>query len=238
MKLWITLIVVVAVLIGAFAYTKRADAPETATTTPSVATTTNTIPTGVMEDGAGGPEASRGVLLDGTYTLDITSSEVGWMGSKTLIKNYKDNGTLSFASGSVVVTNGNVTSGDFVIDMNSFTVTSTSNQKATGDMLESHLKSADFFDVPTYPTATIKVRNVVNGTVSADVTIKGITKTISFPATISQDGTVITGSAKMTLDRTNWDIRYGSTKFFGDLGNAVIDDKVEILLSLRATKAE
>lgn len=235
MKLWITLIIIAVVLIGGFAYTKRAQAPETATTTPSVATTTESAPAGVMEDGAGGPEVA-GVLVDGTYTLDTEKSKVGWTGSKTLIKNYTDHGTLSFTSGSTVVANGHVTSGDFVIDMNSFAVSSTSNTKATGEMLAGHLKSADFFDVATYPTATVKVKNVVNNTVTADVTIKGITKTISFPATISQDGTALVGSATLTLDRTNWDIRYGSTKFFGDLGNSVIDDKVLLDLTLYATK--
>lgn len=237
MKLFIVLAIIVVLGLGGWMYTSRNS--DTATTTPDVATTTETTtttPTPVMEDGAGGPEVARGVYIDGSYTLETGLSSINWTGSKTLIKNYKDSGTLSFSSGSVVVSNGNVTGGTFTIDMDSFNVTSTSNTKATGDMLENHLKSEDFFEVATYPTATVEINNVVNGIVSADVTIKGVTKTISFPATITQDGMALTGSAAITIDRTLWNIQYGSTKFFGDLGNSVIDDKVTLMLTLRATK--
>lgn len=236
MKIFIAIVIIAVIGLGGWYYTSQKDG-ETATTTPEVATTTDTtIQTPVMEDGAGGPEAVRGAYMDGTYSLNVDTSSVAWVGSKTLIKNYKDDGTLSFTAGSVVVSNGNVTGGNFTIDMNSLEVSSTSNTKATSDQLEGHLKSEDFFEVETYPTATIALKNVINGIVTADVTIKGVTKTISFPATIAQEGNTLNGSAKLTIDRTLWNLQYGSTKFFGDLGNNVIDDKVELTLTLHATK--
>lgn len=237
MKIFIAIVIIAVIGLGGWMYTSRNDA-DTATTTPDVATTTTDTtptPTPVMEDGAGGPPTTRGSYIDGTYALDIDTSSVAWVGSKTLVKNYEDKGTLAFSAGSVVVSNGNITDGKFTIDMNSFAVTST-GKGSDNDKLEGHLKSEDFFEVATYPTATVEINNVVNGIVSADVTIKGVTKTISFPATIAQDGMALTGSAAITIDRTLWDIQYGSTKFFGDLGNNVIDDKVTLLLTLRATK--
>jgi len=239
--LWIILAVVVVAILGFWLYSRNANKP--AETEDDVATTTEEealFPeaTPVMEDGAGGPPVeTRGEYTDGSYALQTEQSSIAWTGYKTLIKNYEDHGTLAFTSGSVVVANGNITSGEFVVDMSSLTVSSTSNTKATGEMLEGHLKSPDFFEIDTYPTASIKVRNVINGIVTADVTIKGTTKIISFPATITQDGDTLSATAKLSIDRALWDIRYGSESFFDNLGNNVIGDKVDLELTLVATKA-
>ncbi|MCR4274700.1 MAG: YceI family protein [Candidatus Campbellbacteria bacterium] len=179
-------------------------------------------------------QGSVGTLTDGVYALDVEKSSLTWTGSKTLIKEYFDNGTLSFKEGSVIVTGGTLVAGSFVVDMKSFKTISTSNQKVPGSALETHLKSADFFDVATYPIATVGIKSVENGIVKADVTIKNVTKEVSFPATISQDGKTLSGTASLTLDRTLWDIRYGSGKFFSDLGDKVISDSVKIDLTLVA----
>lgn len=239
--LWIILAVVVVVILGFWLYSRSTNKPaeteETASTTSE--TDTAALPQeAVMEDGAGGPPVEeRGSYTDGTYTLDTEQSSVAWTGYKTLIKNYADHGTLAFSSGSVVVGNGNITGGEFVVDMNSLAVSSTSNTKATTDMLLGHLKSPDFFEVDTYPTATVVVKNVVHGVISADVTIKGTTKTISFPATITESGTTLSATAKLSIDRSLWDIRYGSGTFFDNLGDNIIGDKVDLELTLVATKA-
>ncbi|GMU73851.1 MAG: hypothetical protein AMXMBFR44_0500 [Candidatus Campbellbacteria bacterium] len=190
------------------------------------------------------PEAQEPVdgsvseLQDGTYELATTQSSIEWTGSKTLIKDYYDTGTLAFSNGSVSVSGGAIVDGAFTVDMNSFAVLSTSNTKVPGSNLAGHLKSADFFDIATYPTATIDLVSVVDGTVTADVTIKGITKQVTFPAVITQEGNTITASAQTTIDRTLWDIRYGSSKFFGELGDNVINDNVDLKLSLVATKTQ
>lgn len=120
--------------------------------------------------------------------------------------------------------------------MNSFVVLSTSSTGGTGSMLENHLKSDDFFSVATYPTATVALKNVVNGVVTADVTIKDITKTISFPAIITETSTALSATATLSIDRTLWDVRYGSGTFFDNLGDNIIGDKVELVLTLSATR--
>lgn len=208
--------VIVILLVGGWYFMSRktAQAPEdTATTTPQT--------------------GSIGTFSDGTYTLDVQKSSVGWTGSKTLIKEYFDKGVISFKEGSVVVTGGSIAAGSFIIDMKSLATLSTG--KGEGESaLAGHLKSADFLDVEKYPIATVGIKKVADGVVTADVTLKGITKEVSFPATISQDGKTLSGTASFTIDRTLWDIRYGSTKFFGDLGNNVISDSVQIDLTLVA----
>ncbi len=213
------LAVVVAMILGGWWYASKSDTPAPENTTETETTM-----------------GSVSTLEDGVYTLNTTESNVAWTGRKTLIKDYYDHGTIAFSSGSVVVTDGALVAGSFVVDINSIAVSSTGKGMGT-DMLTNHLKSADFFDAATHPTATVGLVSVdADGTVTADVTIKGITQRVTFPATIAQDGTTITGTADLTIDRTLWDIRFGSTKFFGDLGDNTVGDEVALTLTLVAQK--
>ncbi len=237
------LIAIVVVLLGLWALkANRADAPtDTSTTTPATTTavtngTTNTTAPVSPASPAVGP--SQGNLVDGGYTLSADESLISWKGNKPLIPGYIDTGTLNLKSGSTVkVVNGNITEGDFFIDMDSLKVTTTSNTKIAADKLESRLRSEDFLSIAAYPNAHFVIKNVTNGTVTGDLTIKNITKTITFPAKIeSETPTRIVADASVVLNRTNWDIRYGSGSFFEDLGDSIIDDKVAIDLHLVATK--
>ena len=212
--IWV--LVVVILLVGGWYFMSRktVEAPnDTATTTPQ--------------------QGSVALLTDGAYTLNTQKSSLTWTGSKTLIKDYFDSGTISFKEGSVVVTNNSVAAGSFIVDMK--TLAGLSTGKGEGEsMLTTHLKSPDFFDVEQYPITTIGIKSVENGIVIADVTIKGITQEVTFPATITQTDKTIAGTASFTIDRTLWDIRWGSSKFFSDLGDNVVSDSVKIDLNLVA----
>ena len=104
--------------------------------------------------------------------------------------------------------------------------------------LESHLKSDDFFSVENHKEA-IFLMTIVSETAkneysfSGDLTIKGITHSITFPGSINKndDGTYTAG-AKAGIDRTLWDVRYGSGKFFEDLGDKMIFDNIDLTLDL------
>jgi polyisoprenoid-binding protein YceI len=121
--------------------------------------------------------------------------------------------------------------------MDSLAVTSSSNVKVAAEKLEEHLRSDDFFSIETYPEARFVIKNVSAGMVTGDLTVKSITKTITFPAKIvSESDARIVADASIILNRANWDIRYGSGSFFEDLGDSLIDDKVGITLHLVATK--
>lgn len=238
--IYIIIGVVVIILVGMWAV-NRADAPandematSTASTTPLAATsvTIGSTPEPTV------PVASRprGDFADGNYVLSTDASVVGWIGRKPRVFGYEDTGTLKLSGGSIVVADGHIVSGDFTIDMATLTTDSTSNTRTPADRLTEHLKSDDFFAVETYPTVTFKIRNVINGVVSGDLTVKGITKTISFPATISADGDTLSAKAAITLNRAQWDIRYGSGSFFENLGDNLIADEVSITLDLVASK--
>jgi polyisoprenoid-binding protein YceI len=171
--------------------------------------------------------ASPLVLVDGAYVLDPVSSSMQWQGKKTLIKDYIDNGTIRLSKGSVTIRDGAVASGSLTVDM--ATIAATSTGRGTGqDALSKHLKSADFFDVTKYPTATFAltsfVRQLEDYLVVGTLTIKGISKPISFPATLTGADGVLTLAGSAKVDRSQYDVKFGSGKFFSDLGDNIIDD--------------
>ncbi len=178
----------------------------------------------------------------GNYAVATEESTVQWQGSKTLIANYKDNGILKIESGNLIAAeDGNVT-GTIIFDMT--TIAATSTGRGTGeDMLSNHLKSDDFFSVETYPTAEFTIKKAepategsASHTITGDLTIKGITHEISFPATVGMKDGQLVANATVTLDRTLWDVRFGSDKFFDNLANNVIDDNFIVTFALIANK--
>jgi len=168
-----------------------------------------------------------------TYTVDAAKSTITWLGKKVTGSH---NGTISLKSGSLIVDGKNVTGGSFVIDMASI-------KDADGsEKLEGHLKADDFFGSAKFPTSTFVITKVAgsgaNLTVTGNLTIKGIVKPLTFPATVTTngDGTVSALAGKITVDRTKYDIRYGSKSFFDSIGDKAIDDNFEISVKLVAKK--
>jgi polyisoprenoid-binding protein YceI len=133
--------------------------------------------------------------------------------------------------------------GSFVIDMSTIEVLDLSgNMKAK---LTGHLNSADFFDVENHQEASFKITKVVSrGTpgsykVEGDLTIKGITKELTLPIVQmqeSEDGVTTSDDIQIIIDRTDFDIRYGSGTFFGNLGDKTIYDDFELTVNLKATR--
>jgi polyisoprenoid-binding protein YceI len=123
------------------------------------------------------------------------------------------------------------------MDMTSITVL---DQEGGGKTkLEGHLKSDDFFGVEKYPTSTLVVTKTVSKgegqyAVTADLTIKGITHPINFDAVLKLGSDRATVTADLKIDRTLYDVRYGSGKFFDDLGDKTIDDIFELNVKIVA----
>ncbi len=179
------------------------------------------------------------------YQVNTTSSMVSWEGAKPTGTH---TGTLSVSDGSVSVTDGKVSAGSFTLDMNSINVTDLEGGKKAG--LESHLKGMkddnadDFFNVRKHPTATFeitKVTNLLNDTeanhlIYGNLTLKGISKEIQFKAQIDvTDAMVNVSSPQFTIDRTLWEIKYGSPSFFEGLKDKAINNEIALSIALSAS---
>lgn len=167
--------------------------------------------------------------------IDKEKKEVNTDKSKVVWKGYKvtgsHEGTISIKSGAFVFEEDKLTGGEFVIDM--ATINSTDLEGEYKGKLDGHLKSDDFFGVENHPTASLVFTEVTASgknsyNVTADLTIKGKTNPVSF--TISVYGNKATASLK--VDRTKYDVRYGSTSFFDNLKDKAIYDEFDLVVDL------
>lgn len=164
--------------------------------------------------------------------VDPAASQIIWKGYKVTGEHA---GTIKIKEGTLDYKDGVLTGGNFMIDMNSIVCTDLTGEYA--QKLEGHLKSADFFGVEKYPTAQLVLTNVVaNGVnrykVTADLTIKETTKPVKFIATITEkDGKKI-ATTDIQIDRSEYDVRYGSGSFFDSLGDKTIYDEFDLSVSL------
>jgi polyisoprenoid-binding protein YceI len=159
------------------------------------------------------------------YKVDTTKTKVVWTGTKVTGKH---TGNITMANGTIKYNGKVVTGGSFEFDMTSITCTDLT-EKEWNDKLIGHLKSDDFFGVAKFPTSKFEITKVVaktgdNYDVTGNLTIKGITNEITFPAVIKASETAIIAVAKITVNRTKFDIKYGSASFFDNVGDKAISD--------------
>lgn len=175
-----------------------------------------------------------------TYSVNTEKSKVEWFAEKVTGKH---NGEVNVKSGKMENNHGKLT-GSVTMDMSSIVVTDLEGKYK--EKLENHLKSEDFFSVEEFSTAIFNITSVEplknaseggeNFKVSGDLTIKGITNPISFPANIQFNGTGMTASGTMVIDRSKYNVRYGSPSFFADIGDKAIYDEFKLKFDLNASK--
>ena len=157
-----------------------------------------------------------------SFKVNSAESTLEWEGGK--ITGSTHTGLIDVKEGYFQLQDGAFTAGQFTIDMASMTNTDLGGEY--GDKLMGHLKSDDFFSVATYPTAMLEIvssTRFVDGraTVQANATIKGHTERVSFDVVRNGDAF----DAELVLDRSKFDVRYGSDSFFDNLGdNVILDD--------------
>lgn len=183
-----------------------------------------------------GPAKAKGRV----YNAVIEKSELTWNGKKVTGEH---SGTIGLKSGNLTVNKDKVTGGKFVIDMNSIKVTDITDPEYNGKLV-GHLKSDDFFGVEKFPTATFEIKALApiakaaagkpNYKVNGLLTIKGITKPVQFPATITVKNGVATAKADVTINRAQYDVKYGSESFFGSLGDKAIMDDFTVSFNVTA----
>ena len=164
-----------------------------------------------------------------TKKVDAAKSSINWLAKKVTGQH---NGTVNLKEGVLVFKGAKLVGGSFTADMTSLTSTD-----LTGEWLgklNGHLKSEDFFSTEKFPTATLVFKTIAKKgadvyAVTADLTIKGITKPVSFELTTTANS----ATTKFMVDRTVYDIRYGSKSFFESIGDKAIDNEFELTVALK-----
>lgn len=172
----------------------------------------------------------------GTYRVDTEKSVLSWEGHRFF--GGKHTGTIDLQSGTLQVSDGKLSGGTFAIDMNSIKVTDIQGDPA--QRLAAHLKTEDFFDAANHPQATFQLKHIdyadeKRAALVGDITIRGITQQISFPAEITIEGTQVHAVGNgIRVDRTVHESHYGSVKFFRDLGRKIVHDEFVLNVELVA----
>lgn len=172
------------------------------------------------------------------FVLDTLNSNVEWKGYKVFkSENTSHFGTIKFESGDVTIKDGKLESGKFVADMASLTSEDLKNKKDDLEKLNGHLKSADFFEVEKFPTASYEITKVspasegdYNTVLDGNLTVKGITKPIQFKANVAVNG------AEVSIATEPKDImreEFG-VKFQSPAANGVIKNEVTLQIKVKA----
>lgn len=164
------------------------------------------------------------------FKVDLANSIVTWVGTKPTGKH---NGTFKLSEGLISVKEGKIVGGKFVIDINTLKVLDIPENDKENAKLTKHLKSSDFLDAEKYPTATFEVVAVDSykpdttqkvtekdkeytlenptHTITGNLTMRGVTKSITFPAIVKIDGKQLKAEAKFNINRKDWGMEWGIT---------------------------
>ncbi|WP_348811545.1 YceI family protein [Flavobacterium maritimum] len=164
-----------------------------------------------------------------TKKVDASKSTINWLGKKVTGQH---SGTVNFKDGALVFKGKKLAGGTFTVDMPSLTATDLTGEYQ--GKLNGHLKSDDFFGTEKYPTSTLVFKKIAAKgkgvyTVTGDLTIKGKTNPVTFDIAITGN----TATTALKVDRTKYDIKYGSGSFFDNLGDKAISDEFELTVALK-----
>lgn len=160
--------------------------------------------------------------------VDASKSTINWVGKKVTGSH---EGTITLKEGTLIFKGKKLVGGNFTVDMTTINTTDLEGKGKAN--LDGHLKSDDFFGVEKFPTATLVFKSIGekgNGvySVTADLKIKGKTESIKFDITVGKN----TAETTLKVDRTKYDIKYGSGSFFSDLGDKTIYDDFDLTVKL------
>ncbi|HRK28000.1 MAG TPA: YceI family protein [Chitinophagales bacterium] len=221
----LTIFILVALVFSMVACTQAPDAPKAT----------------VSEPQATNPDTNSGA--QGNWKVDLQQSKVAWVGTKPTGRH---NGAFNLKDGALSVANGQITGGSFTIDLPSIAVLDEGMSEDSRTDLTEHLKSADFFEVSKFPEGKFEITSVqpapadaqATGNapapthiLSGNLTLKGVTKGVTFPATIAMSENMLKANANFNIDRTNWGMSYKSDK---SLGDKIIHPEVNIGITLVA----
>ena len=167
------------------------------------------------------------------YKIVAAQSNVDWTGRKVTGSH---NGTIAIKEGMLVLNDGKLTGGNFIVDTTSIKVLDVTDP-LTNAQFAGHLASEDFFASEQYPEALFLITSAEPGrnniyNINGNLTIKGITRPVIFSATLNISGDTLTASGKIIIDRTHYGIKFRSGNFFQDLGDTLIYNDFDLNVSI------
>ncbi len=185
-------------------------------------------------------EVAEATVEAETFDVNTAESVIEWKGGKVIGGTH--NGTIALSSGTVSVKEGAVEAGTFVIDMNSIAVLDIEDAEKKG-WLEGHLKGATaenadhFFNVSEFPEGKFEITTIADGNIEGNLTLKGITKNVKFPATVTvTDNEVTIAADAFNIDRTQWNINFNSESATDVAKDNIISNNIEIKFAVKATR--
>ena len=187
------------------------------------------------------PDATPVAVLNGTgdvYLVDTLTSVIEWIGATP--GNYQHNGTIRLSAGQFTVSNNQLTSGNFKININSITNLDQTGKDKTN--LEGHLKNEDFFEVEKFPFGRFEITGIRSDStgekIVGNLTLKEKTNSIEIPAKVKIDEKyVVAETPTFTIDRTKWGIVYNSG-IIGTIKDDLINDEISLKLKIVASKSQ
>ena len=172
-----------------------------------------------------------------TYKIDTAASKIVYVGKKVTGEH---TGNISLKSGSITLKGDEIASGEFVADMKSLTSTDITDPEYNKKYVM-HMTSPDFFDTAKFPESKLVIsgsKKTAKGLeVKGNLTLLGQTKPVSFVVTdIKKTDDQFSGKSNLTLNRTQWGLKYGSTSFFKGLGDKAIHDEFTLAVEIAAKK--
>jgi polyisoprenoid-binding protein YceI len=167
------------------------------------------------------------------FEIVSAQSNIDWVGRKVTGAH---NGTIAVKKGEIILKDGKLTSGKFIIDTTSIKILDVTDP-ATNAQFFGHLASDDFFSSEKYPEATLVITSVSANHVEGDLTIKGITHPVGFDIMINVSGDLLTAAGKVVVDRTKYEMKFRSGNFFKDLGDTLIYNDFDLNVSITAKAA-
>lgn len=172
------------------------------------------------------------------FQIQKASSTVNWTGKKVLGLH---TGTINVANGYIEMIDDKITGGEVVIDMTTIVITDMEDKTARQEFFD-HLLNDDFFSVHKFKTSILKIdhANKLQGNkykIDGTLTIKDITHPISFFATVEVFTDTLHSLGEIVIDRTLYNIRYGSGKFISNLGDKLIYDEFVLQFKVVAQKS-
>ena len=167
------------------------------------------------------------------FRIVSAQSNIDWVGRKVTGAH---NGTVEVKDGELILNNGKLTGGSFVIDTTSIKILDVTDSALNAQFF-GHLASDDFFSSERYPEATLEITSVSENHIEGNLTIKDITHPVAFDATVDVNGGELTATGKLVIDRTNYNMKFRSGNFFTNLGDTLIYNDFELNVSITAKAA-